>query len=162
MPVACLKSSGGAVHLYDLNCHVWPVVKTATTRFQYSGLKFAVLSTRTNRISCRRPADPDANIDLDAGAVDDEERMRRGRSILRMFEGSEARVGWSGGTKMPSWRKDFAFEVRISDEADGERRMIGSSFRDDFDFRERLDRLPAADGVGGIIDGLPGLTPAGY
>ncbi len=33
-----------------------------------------------------------------------------------------------GGMKMPSSRKDLMFEVRNSEDAEGERRMIGCTF----------------------------------
>lgn len=57
-----------------------------------------------------------------------EERVAgwRGRWISRRLgEVDMLRVGWSGGTKTPSWRKDLAFVMRIRDEAEGERRMMG-------------------------------------
>ena len=57
-----------------------------------------------------------------------EERVAgwRGRWISRRLgEVDMLRVGWSGGTKTPSCRKDLAFVMRIRDEAEGERRMMG-------------------------------------
>lgn len=91
---------------------------------------------------------------VDAAVVADGLR-RMGRSILRMLEGSElARVGWSGGTKMPSWRKVLALEVRIREEAEGERRMIGSPLREGLGFR------PPAVGAMGLAP--LGFVPGGY
>ena len=58
--------------------------------------------------------------------LDGSERMRSGRDIYRMLELGIERVGWSGGTKTPSWRNDRTFDMRMRDEADGESRMIGS------------------------------------
>lgn len=66
-----------------------------------------------------------------------------GRWISRMF-GAVAvmlSVGWSGGTKIPSCRKDLTFVMRISDDADGESRMIG------FECRPVFGMSPA-DGAG--------------
>lgn len=89
--------------------------------------------------------------------------MRRGRVMWRMFDGVEASVRWSGGMKTPSWRKDLMLDMRMRDEAEGERRIIGSGRREDagpgrpgFFVRGR-----PADGAGtaGLV---PGLTPGGY
>jgi hypothetical protein len=41
-------------------------------------------------------------------------------------------VPLSTGVKRPSWRKERIFERRRMDEADGERRMMGSGRRLDF------------------------------
>jgi hypothetical protein len=37
-----------------------------------------------------------------------------------------AKVGWSGGTNTPSPRNERTFDMRMSEEAEGERRMMGS------------------------------------
>jgi hypothetical protein len=58
------------------------------------------------------------------------------------------RVGWSGGTKTPSWRKDLMFDMRIREEADGERRMIGSGREDEPDLRDDEVMDSPADGAG--------------
>ena len=76
-------------------------------------------------------AGPDPGVAVDAG-----------RWISRML-GAVAlmlSVGWSGGTKTPSWRKDLTFVMRISEDADGESRMIG------FECRPVFGTSPA-DGV---------------
>lgn len=75
-----------------------------------------------------------------------------GRWISRML-GAVAvilRVGWSGGTKTPSCRKDLTFVIRISDDADGDSRIIG------FECRPGLLGTRPADGVGltGLACGL--------
>lgn len=58
---------------------------------------------------------------------------RKGRLMYRrLLELDMERVGWSGGTKTPSWRKDLTLDMRMSEDADGERRMIGSWFLDGF------------------------------
>lgn len=92
-------------------------------------------------------------------------RMRSGRVMWRMLDGVEvARVGWSGGTNTPSWRKDLMFDMRIREEAEGERRMMGSGRRED-DGPGRPDFLGTgrpADGAGTPGGLLPGLTPGGY
>jgi hypothetical protein len=96
------------VYLYVLNCHVWPVVKIATTRDQYVGLKLVVLSTSINVKGC-----------------DDIEGNKRW--ICNMFaeaEVEELSVVF-GGVKTPSLRKVFALLVRSREDADGERRMMG-------------------------------------
>lgn len=49
----------------------------------------------------------------------------------------EERVWWSGGTKTPSWRKERTLDMRRRDEAEGERRMMGS---------DRLDETALAIG----------------
>jgi len=80
----------------------------ATTRPQYVGLKLAVESTQMKVRGC-------------------EEMDGRRRWICIMF--AEADVLDEsvvfGGTKTPSLRNVFAFEVRRREEADGERRMMG-------------------------------------
>lgn len=114
--------------MYDLNCQVWPVVKTATSRDQYSGRKFAVLST-----SVKRRRFPLLLLLLVLVDWDDEpvpvpetDDADSGRWISRIFGDVDMlRVGWSGGTKTPSWRKDLTLVMRINDDADGERRMMG-------------------------------------
>lgn len=52
----------------------------------------------------------------------------------------------SGGTNLPSSRKDLALDMRRSDEADGERRMMGSGLLvGPFWLREREDAAPGAE-----------------
>jgi hypothetical protein len=71
-----------------------------------------------------------------------------------------ARVGWSGGTKTPSCRKERTLDMRIRDEAEGERRMIGSWFLELPLFR---GWVRPADGAGTTGCGLlPGFAPGGY
>lgn len=80
----------------------------------------------------------------------------------------DANVGWSGGTKTPSWRNVLMLERRMGDEADGERRMIGSGRRelpDDDDMPGFLGRARPAEGAGTMIPPLPELIlllPGGY
>lgn len=99
------------------------MVKTATRRFQYSGRKLAVLSTSLNLIL-------EELEDVEAEEVregSEELAVRSGRWISRMLGDVDMeRVGWSGGMKTPSWRKDLTFVMRIREEAEGERRMMGS------------------------------------
>lgn len=90
-----------------MNCHVWPVVKTATTRDQYVGLKLVVLSTRMNVMGC-------------------EEMDGIGRRIWIMLALVVSAA--LGGMNMPSSRKDFMFDVRRREEAEGESRMMGCTF----------------------------------
>ena len=65
---------------------------------------------------------------------------------------------------MPSERNDLTLVIRSSDEAEGERRMIGSGRRD-----EELDpdgflgrEVSPADGAGTGAPLLPGFVPGGY
>ena len=51
----------------------------------------------------------------------------------RLDEVFVARVGWSAGTKRPEPRKVLMLEMRRREEAEGERRMMGS-------IRERVVR----------------------
>lgn len=44
----------------------------------------------------------------------------------RLVDVWEESCGWSGGTKRPESRKDLMFDMRRSDEADGDSNMIGS------------------------------------
>jgi len=94
--------------LYDLNCHVWPVVKIATTRAQYGGLKLVVLSTRMKRRSW---------LEMDF--------ILRFR-CSRLLDVVSAVLG---GMKMPSPRKDLMLDMRRSEDAEGESRMMGSRRR---------------------------------
>ena len=80
----------------------------ATTRDQYVGLKLAVESTRMKVRGC-----------------DEMEGRRRWICIMFAEADVEEESVVFGGTKMPSDRKVFAFEVRRRDEAEGERRMMG-------------------------------------
>lgn len=81
--------------------------------------------------------------------LDGEERRGRVMSRRMLEDVDMARVGWSGGTKTPSPRKDLTFDMRIRDDADGERRMIGSG-RDEPFFE---DGGPSpAEGVGRSAD----------
>ena len=82
----------------------------ATTRDQYVGLKLAVESTRMKVRGC-------------------EEMDGSRRWICIMFADAdvdEESVVF-GGTKTPSERNVFAFEVRSREEAEGERRIMGWS-----------------------------------
>ena len=94
--------------MYDLNCQSWPVVKMPTTRLQYVGLKDAVLSTQMNVRGC-----------------EDIEGRRRWIWIMFALAEVEDESVVLGGTKTPSERKVFTFEVRSREEAEGERRMMG-------------------------------------
>lgn len=73
---------------------------------------------------------------LDAG-VELVDVPPNGRVMSRrmLFDVDMARVGWSGGTKIPSCRKDFTFDMRIRLDAEGERRIIGSGEREEAPFR---------------------------
>lgn len=82
-------------------------MKTATTRDQYVGLKEVVESTRMKVMGC-------------------EEMEGIGRRIWIMF--AEVVSAALGGMKMPSSRKDFMLDVRRSEEAEGESRMMGWTF----------------------------------
>lgn len=65
--------------------------------------------------------------DVEEVIRDGSEGLRSGRWISRMLGDVDMeRVGWSGGTNTPSWRKDLTFVMRIREEAEGERRMMGS------------------------------------
>jgi hypothetical protein len=64
-----------------------------------------------------------------------EEMEGMGRRIWIMF--AEVVSAALGGMNMPSSRKDFMFEVRRRDEAEGERRMMGWTFW--WGFLVRLD-----------------------
>jgi len=85
--------------------------------------------------------------------------IRSGRlSSMKLASVDMLRVGWSGGTKTPSWRKDLMFDMRMREEAEGERRMIGSGR--EFDLRDDGIESPA-EGAGTIDELLtPGLAPA--
>lgn len=81
-----------------------------------------------------------------------------------MFEGVDvATDGWSGGMNTPSWRKDLMFDMRMREEAEGERRMIGSGRREEEGPGRPgfFVRGSPADGAG-IGAFVPGLTPGGY
>lgn len=71
-----------------------------------------------------------------------------------LLEVDMASVGWSGGTKTPSWRKVFTLDMRIRLEAEGERRIIGSGERELAPFRASGS---PADGPG-IIPLWPGFV----
>jgi hypothetical protein len=75
-----------------------------TTRDQYVGLNDVVLSTRMKVI----------------GTLEMEGRRRRIWIMFALFVSAAL-----GGMKTPSSRKDLMFEVRRSEEAEGERRMMG-------------------------------------
>ncbi len=64
----------------------------------------------------------------------------------------------SGGMYVPLSRNDLMLDMRRRDEAEGERRMIGSGRRDGFLGRETRDELPAATdaGIAGVEDGWLG------
>lgn len=80
----------------------------ATTRDQYVGLNMDVLSTRMKR----------------RGVLEIEGRLR---DICRKFEVVVSVA--LGGMKVPSSRKDFMFDIRRREEAEGESRIIGCSVR---------------------------------
>lgn len=83
---------------------------------------------------------------------------RRGRSsFTRLASVALESVGWSGGTKIPSSRKDFTFDMRMREEAEGEIRMIGSGRAwEELDLRDDDIERPA-DGAG-MVPLLPGLA----
>lgn len=85
------------------------MVKTATMRFQYSSLNCSDPSTRMNRI----------------GRFGSTLLMTRCTCSMLAVE-----APMSGGMNLPSSRKDRALFMRRSDEAEGERRMMGSGRRD--------------------------------
>lgn len=80
----------------------------ATTRAQYGGLKFVVLSTRMKRRGCED--------------IVGSNRFRWSRLTF------VASVEF-GGMKIPSLRKDFMLDMRRREDALGERRMMGSRRR---------------------------------
>lgn len=105
-------------------------MKTATRRDQYSGRKLVGESTRVKRVRFLRalPLEPGFEVEeaLEVRFVEEAVVGWRGRWISRILgEVDMLRVGWSGGTKTPSWRKDLTFVMRIRLEAEGERRMMG-------------------------------------
>jgi hypothetical protein len=84
--------------------------------------------------------------------------------MCRRFAGIElANVGCEGGTKRPSKRKDLMFDIRSSEEADGESRMMGSA-RLEFetagrDVRE-VEGWARGFGTGALLRCLPRKTSA--
>lgn len=90
---------------------------------------------------------------LAALGLDGSDLRRSGRlSSMKLASVDMDSVGWSGGTKMPSCRKDLMFDMRMRDEAEGDRRMMGSGR--ELDLREGIER--PAEGAGIIL--LPGLV----
>jgi hypothetical protein len=84
-------------------------VNTATTRDQYSGLNCSGVSTIMKRIG--RTGSIVGNI----------------REICRIeADELEVETEESGGIYTPLSRKDLIFDIRRSDDAEGDRRMIGS------------------------------------
>ena len=81
------------------------MVKIATTRDQYVGLKEAVLSTRMNVMGC-----------------DDMLGIRRWNCNMLLAEAVSVALG---GMKTPSPRNCLTLLVRRREEAEGERRMMG-------------------------------------
>ena len=89
-------------------CQLWPVVKTATTRFQYSGLKCSAPSTRMKRIG------RDGSMSFIS------------RLMCSMLAPVELAAAESAGMNCPPSRKDFMFEMRRREDAEGESMIIGS------------------------------------
>lgn len=85
--------------------------------------------------------------------------------ICRLDVEDDARVGWSGGTKTPSCRNDLILESRMGDEAEGDRRMIGSTRREEEDDDDEEDEIAVGGFLGsaspaegaGRIPPLPGI-----
>lgn len=59
---------------------------------------------------------------------DDGSEIPNGRLMYKMLLEALgiASVAWSGGTNTPSPRNDRTFDMRMREEAEGERRMMGS------------------------------------
>lgn len=104
----------------------------ATRRDQYGGLKRDVLSTRTKVIGCE---------DIDG-------RMRCRRRRLADVVSLAL-----GGMNTPSSRKVFTLDMRRRDDAEGERRIIGSWRRAGFfcRFETRGDGCGCAVGTAGAL-----------
>lgn len=131
-------------------------MKTATRRDQYSGLKFVVPSTRMNFVGLG-PRPPLCEPIAPADGLEGSGLIRSGRLIsMKLASVDMLKVGWSGGTNIPSPKNDLMFDMRMRDEADGERRMIGSGR--ELGLRDGTES--PADGAG-TIEGflLPGFAP---
>jgi hypothetical protein len=88
------------------------VVKTATTLDQYSGLNCSGVSTMMNLMG--------RVVSIDG----------RRREMCRIeAEELDVEVEESAGMYVPLSRNDLIFDIRSSEEAEGERRTIGSGLR---------------------------------
>lgn len=87
-------------------------MKTATTRDQYSGLNCSGVSTMMKRIGRDGSIDGIARAMCRIDALDDDVASED-----------------SGGVYVPPSRKDLTFDMRSSEEADGDTRMMGSGRR---------------------------------